>query len=82
MLLMSRDRVGSDEIRLTHEYLAMMLGVRRASVSDVLAPLQEAGLVRCDRGRIVILDGVGMESRACECYGNVRDRYVELLGPW
>ena len=51
-LLMSRDRVGSDDIRLTHEYLAMMLGARRASVTDALQPLQEAGLVRCERGRI------------------------------
>src|SRR4051794_41028519 len=58
-LLMSRDRVGSDDIRLTHEYLAIMLGARRASVTDVLGPLQEAGLVRTHRGLIAILEGRG-----------------------
>ena len=79
-LLMSRDRVGSDDIRLTHEYLAMMLGARRASVTDALQPLQEAGLVRCERGRIVILDGAGLEARSCECYAVVRDEYDRLLG--
>jgi CRP-like cAMP-binding protein len=79
-LLMSRDRVGSDEIKLTHEYLAMMLGARRASVTDALRPLQEAGLVRCERGVIVILDGAGLEARSCECYSVVRDEYRRLLG--
>src|SRR3954452_2503836 len=79
-LLMSRDRVGSDDIRLTHEYLAIMLGSRRASVTEVLGPLQEAGLVRSHRGLIGILDGAGLEARSCECYGLVRDRYEELLG--
>src|SRR4051812_20750889 len=79
-LLMSRDRVGSDDIRLTHEYLAIMLGARRASVTEALGPLQEAGLVRCDRGRIVILDGAGVEARSCECYAVVRDEYDRLLG--
>ena len=59
-LLMSRDRVGSDELRLTHEYLAIMLGARRASVTEALRPLQEAGLVRSHRGRIAILDRCGV----------------------
>ena len=79
-LLMSRDRVGSDDLRLTHEYLAIMLGARRASVTDVLGPLQEAGLVRSHRGLIVILDGAGLEARSCECYAVVRDEYDRLLG--
>ena len=79
-LLMSRDRVGSDDIRLTHEYLAIMLGARRASVTEVLSPLQEAGLVRSHRGLIVILDGAGLEARSCECYAVVRDEYDRLLG--
>ena len=60
-LLMTRDRVDSDDLRLTHEYLAIMLGARRASVTDVLGPLQEAGLVRSHRGRIIILDRAGLE---------------------
>ena len=79
-LLMSRDRVGSDDIRLSHEYLAAMLGARRASVTDALRPLQDAGLVRSHRGVVSILDGVGLEGRVCECYAIVRDRYAELLG--
>src|SRR4051812_40406139 len=79
-LLMSRDRLGSDDIRLTHEYLAIMLGSRRASVTDVLGPLQEAGLVSSQRGLIGILDGAGLEARSCECYAVVRDEYDRLLG--
>jgi hypothetical protein len=79
-LLMSRDRMGSDDIKLTHEYLAIMLGARRASVTDALKPLQEAGLVRCEWGRTTILDGAGLEARSCECYFVVRDEYDRLLG--
>src|SRR4051794_15996948 len=70
-LLMTRDRVGLDDIRLTHQYLAMMLGARRASVTDALRPLQEAGLVRSHRGLLTILDGPGLEARSCECYSVV-----------
>ena len=62
-LLMIRDRVGSDDLRLTHEYLAIMLAARRASVTEALRPLQEAGLVRSHRGRITILDGAALEAR-------------------
>jgi CRP-like cAMP-binding protein len=72
-LLMSRDRVGSNEMRLTHEYLALMLGARRASVTDALRPLQNEGLVRSHRGVITILD-------SGECYAVVRDEYDRLLG--
>jgi CRP-like cAMP-binding protein len=79
-LLMTRDRVGSDDLRLTHEFLAIMLGARRASVTEVLRPLQEDGLVRSHRGRITILDGAEMEVRSCECYFVVRDEYNRLLG--
>src|SRR4051812_32745613 len=79
-LLMSRDRVGSDELKLTHEYLALMLGARRASVTEALGPLQEEGLIRSHRGRITILDGAGLEARSCECYFVVRDEYNRLLG--
>jgi hypothetical protein len=76
---MTRDRVGSDNLRLTHEYMAIMLGARRASVTEVLRPLQEAGLVKSYRGRITILDGAGLGVRACECYFVVRDEYDRLL---
>ncbi len=79
-LLMSRDRVGSDQLRLTHDYLAIMLGARRASVTEALRPLKKAGLVRSERGRIVILDGAGLEQRSCECYEAVKTEYDRLLG--
>jgi CRP-like cAMP-binding protein len=79
-LLASRDRVGSNDLRLTHEYLAIMLGARRASVTEALRPLQESGLVRSQRGRLTILDGAGLEALACECYFVVRDEYDRLLG--
>lgn len=78
-LLMTRDRVVSDDLRLTHEFLAIMLGARRASVTEVLRPLQEAGLVRSRRGRISLLDHAGLEQRTCECYRVVRDEYDRLL---
>lgn len=81
-LLMTRDRVGSDALRLTHEFLAIMLGVRRASITDVLKPLQEAKLVRSHRGIISILDGAKVEAHSCECYRAVREEYDRLLdGP-
>ena len=59
-LLLARDRAGTDALPLTHEFLAQMLAVRRASVTDALAPLQAAGLLRQDRGRVVVLDGAGL----------------------
>lgn len=79
-LLMTQDRVGGDELPLTHEFLAMMLVVRRASVTLVLQPLQESGLIRCERGTIAVLDRRGLEVAACECYQRVQDEYTRLLG--
>ena len=79
-LLMTLDRVGSAELHLTHEYFALMLGARRASVTEALRPLQKAGLVRSHRGLITILDRAGLEARSCECYFVVRDEYARLLG--
>jgi CRP-like cAMP-binding protein len=79
-LLMARDRSDSDEISLTHEFLALMLGVRRASVSEVLGPLQEEGLVSTSRGRITIVDRVGLEKGVCECYGMIVKQHNSVLG--
>ncbi len=79
-LLMTRDRVGSDDLRLTHDFLAIMLGARRASVTEVLKPLQQSGLVHSHRGRISILDRSSLEERSCECYQVVKDEYDRLLG--
>ena len=78
-ILMARDRSDSNEIFLTHEFLALMLGVRRASVSDVLGPLQEANLVRSARGLITVLNREGLEKGACECYRVIADQQRLLL---
>jgi CRP-like cAMP-binding protein len=79
-LLMTRDRVDGDEFHLTHEFLATMLGVRRATVTVAAAILQRAGLIRYSRGRVRILDRDGLEEAACECYGIVRRKYEKLVG--
>jgi CRP-like cAMP-binding protein len=81
-LLMTRDRVDSDEMQLTHEFLSVMLGVRRASVTEVLAPLQSEGLIQSRRGVITLLSRKGLEARSCECYQIVKDEYQWLLGPY
>ena len=78
-LLMARDRAESDELKLTHEFLALMLGVRRASITDVLRPLQDAGLVRSNHGKITILDRQGLEAGACECYRVIANQQKRLL---
>jgi CRP-like cAMP-binding protein len=78
-LLMSHDRIGSDDLPLTHEFLATMLGVRRVSVTLVLHPLQELGLIRTARGRITVRDRKGLEVATCECYQLVRDEYDRLM---
>jgi CRP-like cAMP-binding protein len=79
-LLMTRDRVKSDEFLLTQEFLSMMLGVRRAGVSIAAGALQRAGLIRYSRGRITVLDREALEARACECYAVSKAVYNNLLG--
>lgn len=79
-LLMTHDRVEANEMPLTHEFLAIMLGVRRPSVSEVLHPLQAEGLLRYTRGKITVLDRAGLEAAACECYQSVKDEFHRLLG--
>jgi CRP-like cAMP-binding protein len=78
-LLMSHDRIPGDDIFLTHEFLAVMLGVRRPSVTEVLQPLNEKGLVANGRGKITVLNRRGLEDEACECYRLVRDEYARML---
>jgi CRP-like cAMP-binding protein len=78
-LLMSRDRVDSDEFPLTQEFLAQMLGVRRPSVSLAGATLQRAGLIKYSRGRITITDRHGLEGASCECYAFVQDQFEKAL---
>jgi CRP-like cAMP-binding protein len=71
-LLMCRDRTETDEIRLTQEFLAIMLGVNRPSVTIAAATLQAAGYIEYSRGRITILDGKKLEKFTCECYQAVK----------
>ncbi len=78
-LLLTHDRVGDREFPLTQEFLAQMLGVRRASVSVAAGALQHAGLISYSRGRVTILDRDGLESAACECYGIIRSEWERLL---
>jgi CRP-like cAMP-binding protein len=80
-ILMSQDRVASDVVALTQDFLAHMLGVRRASVSIAAGILQKAGLIRYNRGEIEVLDRSGLEQGACECYEVVRKEYERLLLP-
>ncbi len=77
-LLMVRDRQHSDEFRLTHESIAEMLGVRRASVTQAAGTLQKAGLIRYNHGKITILDRKGLEEAACECYGISGEDFLEI----
>lgn len=79
-LLMSSDGVASDEVNLTQEYLAAMLGVRRPGVTEVAGKLRAEGLIDYSRGSIRIIDRAGMERRACECYGRVKGEYERLFG--
>jgi hypothetical protein len=73
--------VGADEFQLTQEFLADMLGVTLFSVSAAAGVLQTAGLIRCGRGRVVVLDREALEEASCECYVAARDEYERLLGP-
>lgn len=78
-LLMARDRLDGDVVLLTQEFLAHMLGVRRASVTEAALALQRAGLIGYTRGRVTVLDRPGLEAAACECYRVVRAEYDRLL---
>jgi CRP-like cAMP-binding protein len=78
-LLTCHDRSSGDELNLTQEFLAMMLGVQRTTVSQVAGLVQEAGLIRYQRGRLSILDRDGLERRACECYRRVRAHARRVL---
>ncbi|WP_254510124.1 Crp/Fnr family transcriptional regulator [Anatilimnocola floriformis] len=79
-LLMTHDRADADEIKLTHEFLAVMLGVRRPGVTETLQELQESGLLTYSRGSITIANRDKLEAQSCECYRTVRDEYAKLMG--
>jgi CRP-like cAMP-binding protein len=77
-LLQTHDRVGSDEFLLKHEFLAIMLGVQRPTVTIVIGTLQEAGLIRSKYGRIHVLDRQRLEEASCECYSVIREHFTRL----
>jgi CRP-like cAMP-binding protein len=78
-LLLSLDRLEGDELVMTQELIASMLGVRRTGVTEAASQLQKAGLIRYSRGRISVLDRPGLEKRTCECYRVVKKEYERLL---
>jgi len=78
-LLTARDRATSDQMPLSHEFLSMMLGVRRAGVTVAVGTLKAAGLIGNTHGQVTILDRQGLEAACCECYRTVRNEYRRLL---
>ncbi|MEJ8835562.1 Crp/Fnr family transcriptional regulator [Ramlibacter sp. AN1133] len=80
-LLLSLDRLAGNELVMTQELIANMLGVRREGVTEAALSLQRDGLIRYQRGRITVLDRAGLEQRTCECYAVVRREYERLLTP-
>ncbi len=78
-LLLSLDRLQGNELVMTQELIANMLGVRREGVTEAALSLQRDGLIRYTRGRIAVLDRAGLEKRTCECYAVVKQEYDRLL---
>ncbi|MEF9344418.1 helix-turn-helix domain-containing protein, partial [Ralstonia solanacearum species complex bacterium KE101] len=78
-LLLSLDRLPSNELRMTQELIANMLGVRRSGVTEAALKLQTAGLIRYSHGTIEVLDRPGLECRVCECYAVVKREFDRLL---
>ena len=79
-LLMTHDRAPADELTITHECLANMLGVRRVGVTMAASALQDRGLIRCQRGSLTIVDRHGLEAAACGCYAADRDTRARAMG--
>ena len=80
-LVTAQDRTGEGTLPFTQEFLANMLGVRRATVSAVLGSLQLAEFIRCAPGRITIVDRNGLQAISCECYTTIRRAFASLPGP-
>ena len=79
MLLLTLDRMDDNTIVMTHEVIASLLGVRREGVTMAAKKLMDEGIIRYARGRITIQNRTGLEQRACECYGVIRQEYARLL---
>jgi CRP-like cAMP-binding protein len=80
-LLMTHDRVDRDDFELTHEFIAQMLGVRRATVTEIAGALQDGGAIRYARGVMTIVDRGILRARCCECYDFIQAEYERLLPP-
>jgi CRP-like cAMP-binding protein len=78
-LLMSHDRAHTDSFRVTHEFLAYMLGVRRVGITTAAGALQHSGLIRYHRGELTVLDRPGLEAAACDCFASDQQAYTELM---
>jgi len=79
-LLMCADRAQSGELPLTHEFIATMLGTRRAGVTETACQLKEAGLITYRRGDVKIVDRAGLEAVSCECYAQAKKEFTRLIG--
>jgi CRP-like cAMP-binding protein len=81
-LLMTHDRVGKDEFALTHEFMCQMLGVRRATVTEIAGALQQEGIIRNHRGRFTVVDRSALEAVTCECYWVIRREFQQMMKGW
>jgi CRP-like cAMP-binding protein len=79
-MLECQDRLGTDDLTLTHEFISQMLGVRRAGVTEAAGKLQEQGLIEYGRKKLRVVDAPGLERVSCECFRVIREEYDRLLG--
>jgi CRP-like cAMP-binding protein len=79
-LLLTLDRLPTNDLVMTQELIASMLGVRRESVTEAAGLLKGSGVITCRRGHITVLDREGLQAHACECYGVVKAEFDRLLG--
>lgn len=79
-ILLTHDRATTDTFSLTHEYLSLMLGARRATVSNIAHKLKEAGIISYTRGKLRVSDRAGLEACSCECYSLIKEQTARTLG--
>jgi CRP-like cAMP-binding protein len=80
-MLECRDRLKTDDLSMTHEFISQMLGVRRAGITEVAGTLQNRKLIESTRGTLRVVDSDGLAAASCECFGVILDEYDRLLGP-